>query len=359
MPSLFVSYSRESDAHVAWVRQLAVDLRGKGVDATLDDWDLKPGDDLSAFMERVSDADYLLIVCTVAYAEKANARRGGVGYEQQIITGGLLTDDGVEQKLIPILRSGVPSTALPRYLKTRLFIDFRNDDHYEAALNQIVRHLSGQHARPPLGASQQFQAASARAVAHTPPAQWVLVAGIGRPSEMTEAVALTATKLGELLGTIPVGLITCGWPGVDEVVARAFASAMLSEDAALEDYLVQVVVNEELPAFPAGDLILVKRGRDEWTVAIDRADVIVLIGGIGGTWETGEIALERGKPVLPLADTGGDAKKMYMHLLANWGRYNVGNLTKQQFLRLGRMAPDVAADAIDVIRAVVHPSGAA
>ena len=37
-PSVFLSYSHDSVAHKAWVRKLAEDLRGQGVDATLDQW---------------------------------------------------------------------------------------------------------------------------------------------------------------------------------------------------------------------------------------------------------------------------------------------------------------------------------
>jgi hypothetical protein len=42
-PSVFLSYSHDSEAHKAWVRKLVADLRAQGVDATLDQWDLRPG----------------------------------------------------------------------------------------------------------------------------------------------------------------------------------------------------------------------------------------------------------------------------------------------------------------------------
>jgi hypothetical protein len=50
------------------------------VNVTLDQWDLQPGDQLPAFMERsVRDNDYVIIVCTPTYADRSNRRRGGVG----------------------------------------------------------------------------------------------------------------------------------------------------------------------------------------------------------------------------------------------------------------------------------------
>src|SRR5918993_3364402 len=92
-PVVFVSYSLEGDAHAAWVRRLATDLRTNGLDVILDQWALRVGDDVAAFMDDgVARADYLLLVCTESYAAKANDRRAGVGYEQGIITGRLLTD---------------------------------------------------------------------------------------------------------------------------------------------------------------------------------------------------------------------------------------------------------------------------
>ena len=50
-PKVFISYSHDSQSHKDWVRQLATDLRDKGIDAILDQWELKLGDDLAAFME--------------------------------------------------------------------------------------------------------------------------------------------------------------------------------------------------------------------------------------------------------------------------------------------------------------------
>lgn len=67
-PSVFLSYSHDSAAHKAWVRKLAEDLRGQGVDAILDQWDLRHGADLLAFMEAgIREAERLLILL---YAER-------------------------------------------------------------------------------------------------------------------------------------------------------------------------------------------------------------------------------------------------------------------------------------------------
>jgi hypothetical protein len=102
-PKVFISYSHDSAAHKQWVLEFATTLRDRGVDAILDQWDLKPGDDLTGFMERnLEDAAYAIMVCTKRYVEKANAGEGGVGYEKMIMTSSYLTKIS-NNKVIPII----------------------------------------------------------------------------------------------------------------------------------------------------------------------------------------------------------------------------------------------------------------
>ena len=85
MPSAFLSYSHDSEPHKQWVLRLAADLRAKGVDVTLDQWDLSYGQDIAAFMVTgISGADRVILVCTEPYVRKAEAGTGGVGYERLI-----------------------------------------------------------------------------------------------------------------------------------------------------------------------------------------------------------------------------------------------------------------------------------
>ena len=91
IPKVFISYSHDSTEHKKWVLDLATSLRSSGVDAVIDQWDLRPGDDLAHFMEtQLTAADRVLMVCTDKYVEKANAGIGGVGYEKMIVTAGAL-----------------------------------------------------------------------------------------------------------------------------------------------------------------------------------------------------------------------------------------------------------------------------
>jgi hypothetical protein len=104
-PTVFVSYSWETDEHMEWVLHLAERLQAEGgVNVILDQWHLRMGQDKTLFMEEsIADSDFVLVVCTPEYAEKANKRRGGVGYEAMIITGEL-AEDIQQTKFIPVLR---------------------------------------------------------------------------------------------------------------------------------------------------------------------------------------------------------------------------------------------------------------
>ncbi|QHQ17502.1 TIR domain-containing protein [Pectobacterium parmentieri] len=140
IPKAFVSYSHDSMEHKKWVLDSATRLRNNGVDAILDQWDLKPGDDLPSFMERgLISADRVLMVCTDKYVEKANAGAGGVGYEKMIVTADLLkTIDS--NKVIPLIRQSGHSS-VPNFLRSKLFLDFSRPDQYEFSFDELIRTL--------------------------------------------------------------------------------------------------------------------------------------------------------------------------------------------------------------------------
>ena len=86
--SVSISYSWESQEHKAWVARLASALRTVGLKVKLDQSDLRPGSDLTAYMESaIRESDYVLLICTPDFAGRADRRLGGVGYEQAVVTG--------------------------------------------------------------------------------------------------------------------------------------------------------------------------------------------------------------------------------------------------------------------------------
>jgi len=152
-PKVFLSYSHDSPEHKDWVRRLAENLRASGVDATLDQWDLQPGQDMAAFMVRgIADADRVVLVCSAPYVTKAESGVGGVGYERLIVSAQVVQSIDTK-KFIPIIRSGTAPPRSPNFLGTRLFIDFSDDAHYETKKDELLREIHGApvHKKPPLG----------------------------------------------------------------------------------------------------------------------------------------------------------------------------------------------------------------
>lgn len=153
-PRVFISYSHDSAEHKSWVLDFATTLRNRGIDAVLDQWDLRPGDDLPHFMEtEIAKCDYVIIVCSETYVAKANAGRGGVGYEKMIVTASLLKRID-SNKIIPIIRQS-SSIVLPTFLQSKLYINFSNDSEEEYSLDELLRTLLNAplFEKPEIGAS--------------------------------------------------------------------------------------------------------------------------------------------------------------------------------------------------------------
>jgi len=151
-PRVFVSYSHDSAEHKKWVLDFATTLRNRGVDAIIDQWDLKPGDDLPHFMEtQLSTADYVVMICSKKYVDKANAGEGGVGYEKMILTSNLLSKID-NTKIVPVVRQK-GSNLRPTFLQTKLYVDFSNDSEIEYSFDELLRHLldAPLFEKPPIG----------------------------------------------------------------------------------------------------------------------------------------------------------------------------------------------------------------
>jgi hypothetical protein len=82
--------------------------------------------DLIRYMETcIRESDFVLLICTPIFAQKANAGVGGVGYEKSMVTGEIFEEAASTEKFVPILRKGSNEESLPSYLKTKVYIDFR------------------------------------------------------------------------------------------------------------------------------------------------------------------------------------------------------------------------------------------
>jgi hypothetical protein len=144
-PTLLISYSWDSDQHKDWVRNLVERLRLNGVDVRLDQWHVSPGQSLTQFMEtEIVRCDHVLIVCTPNYYKKSLNRQGGVGYEQQIISGHIAAGIARE-KFIPLVREGTfdpgNTCSIPPHFAGIYALDIREDSQFEHVHELLLRTI--------------------------------------------------------------------------------------------------------------------------------------------------------------------------------------------------------------------------
>jgi hypothetical protein len=144
-PIAFISYSWDSEEHIAWVVKLATDLRSMGIDVRLERWELRLGQDTAPFMRRaISNSDRVLVICTGKYLVKADdGTSGGVPYEASIISAEIL--QAIDTfKFVPVIRDQDEDAKIPGFLTgNRMYIDFRDDKKYqEKLIAGIVGRLS-------------------------------------------------------------------------------------------------------------------------------------------------------------------------------------------------------------------------
>ena len=148
-PRVFISYAWGDED--AWVEEFATRLRADGVDARLDRWELHPGDEIAAFMEeQVRESTFVLFICTPKFREKANERKGGVGYEAMIATAEVLARrEEVARKFIPVHRSGDWVDAAASWLLGKYLIDLRGAPYAEANYQDLLGALLNRRRGPP------------------------------------------------------------------------------------------------------------------------------------------------------------------------------------------------------------------
>lgn len=202
IPKAFVSYSWDDDEYKKWVADLATKLRGDGVDVTLDQWNTVPGDQLTSFMEKeIRENDYVLIICTPNYRMKSDQRKGGVGYEGDIMTAEVLTKRN-HRKFIPILARGSWEESAPSWLKGKVYVDLSTEERYKVNYPDLTTTLHGTRpAAPPL--RRHSRAVRTKPIAHPASNEPLRIMGV-IVDEVTQP-RLDGTP-GSALYTVPLRL---------------------------------------------------------------------------------------------------------------------------------------------------------
>lgn len=142
-PKIFISYSWNPPSNQKNVFELIRKLESDGVNVVYDKKDLYPGQDMNYFMESKlasDEIDAVIIVCNRDYADKADNRSGGVGYESELILSEI-RNNPLQRKYIPVVieydENG--KLPLPAFLKSRYCVDLSRDTGYDELLSAIKK----------------------------------------------------------------------------------------------------------------------------------------------------------------------------------------------------------------------------
>jgi hypothetical protein len=157
-PRVFISYAGNDKENAMWVKRLATKLRECGIDARLDQFHLKPGYDLPQWMtNEVIMAEKVLLICDSHYVEKADFRKGGVGWETMIIQGDMLAQGDNKTKYIALIREEQVEEALPIYMRSKYAVNWGKNDQLDTpALEDLVLLLYDRENEPPLGKAPTY-----------------------------------------------------------------------------------------------------------------------------------------------------------------------------------------------------------
>jgi hypothetical protein len=145
---VFVSYTHDSPTHKATVAELAGRLRGDGVDAWIDQYEVSPPEGWPTWMlQQIQSADFVLVVCTETYKRRAEKREQpglgrGATWEGGIITLELYEASFQNTKFIPVVFHDSDLQHVVVFL--------RGSTHYCYPQNYdaLFRHITGQPEMP-------------------------------------------------------------------------------------------------------------------------------------------------------------------------------------------------------------------
>jgi hypothetical protein len=147
-PKIFISYAWTDEDYTKKVTEFVNRLLGDGIEVIFDKFDMKPGNEMTDFMEKsVKDPSVtsVLLLLNPHYKEKADCRTGGVGTETQIISPEVYNN--VENtKFIPVIfdkNNKELVDCLPIFLKSRYSIDLTDPATKEEHYIFLIRTLFG------------------------------------------------------------------------------------------------------------------------------------------------------------------------------------------------------------------------
>jgi hypothetical protein len=113
--------------------------------------------DLPQFMtNELTLADRVILISDERYADKADGRVGGVGWETMIVQGDIsrLPPDSI--KYLVVVRAATVASGLPKYLQTKVVIHWPDPRVEERNRQTLLRELYDRIGPPPLGEPPAF-----------------------------------------------------------------------------------------------------------------------------------------------------------------------------------------------------------
>jgi hypothetical protein len=190
------------------------------------------------------------------------------------------------------------------------------------------------------------------------PRKWLQVAGSGNVANPLSPEILEVCQiLGRKLAQQNFGLVTGNWPLVDEEVTKAYCNER--ENLAKEKFTKHILRGDVDPEFRIGDRIFVPNVHMVWGRQALEIDAIILVAGEGGTLQTALWMSLAGKPVFPLAKTGGDAEKYFWACKEEPFKLNekIHGVTKNDFEKLHDPLPEVIDSLIELLNKWAHHAG--
>ncbi len=143
IPKVYISYSWDSEVHKKWVITLMNRLRESGIEANMDISIIQSQTvNINQMMiQNVRDSDFILIISTENYAQRANGHIGGVGTETKLIENELSNN----LKKIILVKRGVGDDKLiiPYYLDGVYYMDFTIDDNFKQSFDELIHRILG------------------------------------------------------------------------------------------------------------------------------------------------------------------------------------------------------------------------
>ena len=118
-PTVFISYSHDSQEHADRVLELSDHLRADGIDCILDQYQDSPPEGFPRWMDRhIRDADFVLMICTPTYyrrvmGEEEPGKGHGVVFESTLIYQYIYNEGTSNTRFIPVLLERGDASAIP------------------------------------------------------------------------------------------------------------------------------------------------------------------------------------------------------------------------------------------------------